>query len=271
MLDNIRIKPFSSMFARLATMVVIAVVMTCACLSPTHVFASEASVGDGGQGTSTLSVIAKEGEDAGAKPVAGMEFAAYEVARIGENGGYQVLGPFASVDVEFDGEMTTAEMKGLASRLAEIAAKLDPDAKATTSSEGIANLGRLEYGIYLVVQTNAEGDASAYTTSDPYLINVPQPNVDGTITYDVKAYPKFKKLPATSIAKNETGNSTQKPTTDEKKPTQTLASTLTKPTATQTAAPKTGDDSSFMGAAGLALVGLATVLVAAKKRKPTQF
>ena len=258
MLGNTRTKLSGGMLARLLVMFGIALATTlCMQLCLSRGFATDASTIDKDKEQATLSVVSVDGEGAEAKPVAGMEFAAYEVARIGENGGYKVLEPFASVTANYDSDMTVSDMKKLAKSLEEIASNHEPNAKAITNSDGVAELGKLENGVYLVVQTNAQGDAVAYTTSDPYLVNVPQFESDGKVTYSVTAYPKFKKLPPTTP--DET------PAWEEKKPV--TANVTTSSTASRSAVPKTDDGTSWITALGLVFVGLTLIVAAAKVRE----
>lgn len=266
--NNRTIAPGSALVQRAAAAMALCAVVLCMCMQVVPASASQADTSVGTDNPATFCVVAVDGEGPDAARVKGMEFAAYKVAKMGASGGYQVLETFSAVDANYDDEMSVAEMKALAQKLAAIVSNVEPDAKAVTDDEGRAELGQLDYGVYLVVQTGATGDAVGYTTSDPYLINVPQFNADGTITYDVEAYPKFKKLSEESSTVEETKSAT----TEKATSTTTTAAKTASPaaswstTAAGVSTPRTGDDTQGMVVVGCAVAGLALVVLAVVSR-----
>ncbi len=102
-------------------------------------------------------------------------------------------------------------------------------ASGVTDADGRAVFGNLAPGMYLVVQTDAAGEAGRYEKTAPYLLAVPQA-VDGAWVDAVTAYPKTELL---------------------KKP--------------ETPVPVTGDSAPLIGL--FAVAGAAAIVIVAVRRK----
>lgn len=112
-------------------------------------------------------------------------------------------------------DMTTDESNALAEEWAQ--AGLEPVCAAVTDGDGCAVIGDLEYGIYLIVQTGADGVSADYMSFEPYLISVPVPGGEAYET-DITLYPKTEKqsLPEeTSQSSEETQQSQSAEETSE--------------------------------------------------------
>ena len=186
------------------------------------------------------------------KNVDGMELSAYQVASIGDGGAYTLDSAYASagqkagVSADFNVNMTAADSEKLAAAMADIAKGKTAKAKATSGSDGAAKFGKLDYGVYLIVQTGKKGTAEGYETLKPFLINVPQFTSDGTV-FKVEANTKPEPTPETEP--------------DNPKPT-TPTTPTNKPTPTNPTTPKTGDSLDLGTMVGITAIGLAAMLVA---------
>ena len=139
--------------------------------------------------------------------IAGAEFTIYKVASIDPGSTYELIDPFTSEKIDFNGTVTAAQMNAAAQSMAKTAqAKKLKGKKATTDSTAKAKFGTLDMGVYLVVQTGAKDTAAKYKTMAPFLVNVPQFN-GGETTYDVVASPKPEPLPAEPKKNPQTGDS----------------------------------------------------------------
>lgn len=79
------------------------------------------------------------------------------------------------------------------------------DQKGTTDAEGKIVFEDLTPGMYLIVQTEAAGEAAAYEKTDPYLLAVPMAE-DGVWVDQVAAYPKTELKPAPETPTPVTGD-----------------------------------------------------------------
>ena len=154
----------------------------------------------------TLTVVVKHEEKGVNRNISGAEFTIYQVAKIGEGNRYELIDPFTNEKVDFNGTMTAAQMNAAAQSMAKTAsAKKLKGKKATTDSTAKAKFGKLDMGVYLVVQTGAKDTATKYKTMAPFLVNVPQFN-GGKTTYDVVASPKPEPLPEEPKKNPQTGD-----------------------------------------------------------------
>ncbi len=134
-------------------------------------------------------VFVRDTKSAPATNVDGMQFTAYKVASLGSNG-YETAADYASTKADFNKEMKAADMLSLAKKMADIAkSKKLKGINAVSNADGEAKFGKVEQGVYLIVQTGSIGKAKNYSTLAPWLLNVPQTTSDGYM-YNVVSAPK---------------------------------------------------------------------------------
>ena len=208
--------------------------LACACLVAAGTFSPRQALA---AQDATLTVVLQHGSGSSATNIDGAKLEAYEVARIGASGSYELLSAYESTGIDFNEQMTASQSLKAAEKLSQAAAGKEPSGSATTGSDGKAGFGQLEEGIYLVVQTGAAGTAEKYSVLPPFLVNVPQVTDDG-IVYDVVAAPKPEVKP-------------EKETTPPDKTTKKTTST-----------PKTGDMIGQDVVVGCCIIGCAALLCA---------
>lgn len=136
-------------------------------------------------------------------PIAGARMAIYQVASLQVRGGgavYTATPAYAPAGIQFEG-MTAAASKRAAAKLAVLAKKQSPRAAASTDAGGQARFTGLDPGIYLVMQTGADGAARGYETLSPYLIMAPavvQTDSGNSWQYQVVSLPKPDVVPKTA-------------------------------------------------------------------------
>ncbi len=197
------------------------------------------------------------------KNIDGMALSAYKVASIGDNGAYVLesayagAGKKAGVSDDFNATMKAKDTEKLAAAMAEIAKGETAKATATSGSDGLAKLGKLDYGVYLVVQTGQKGTAEGYKVIEPFLINVPQFGTpDGTV-FKVEASIKTEPEPE----KKEPEKKEPEKKEPEKKNPETPAKNSPSSTSTSST-PKTGDSMDPGAMVGITAIGLAAMLLA---------
>ena len=182
----------------------------------------------------TLTVFVRDTKSAPAVNIDGMQFTAYKVASL-ESNGYVLDSTYASTKADFNKEMKADDMLKLAKNMADIAKKKKvKGTNAVSNADGEAKFGKVEQGVYLVVQYGSIGKAKNYSKLDPWMLNVPQKTADGFM-YNVVSAPK--------------------PGTATKPPTPT---------------PKTGDQTNWSLVAATTALGLIAMMVAilaARKRR----
>ena len=181
--------------------------LACACLTGSAFNPQTAYAADQ---DASLTVVVKHEEKGAVHNISGVEFTAYRVACLNDGNAYELVEPFTGANVDFNNNMTAAQSIAAAKSMASTAASKKPAGKkATTDTRGNANFGALDMGVYLVVQTGAQGMAQKYTTMPAFLINVPQFE-DGKATFDVvaQAKPELKPVqPAPKKPSPKTGDS----------------------------------------------------------------
>lgn len=185
-----------------------------------------------------------ENDDTPPEPVAGVEVSVYLAALIDENGLYQPLMPFSDFDFSALREMSAADIQGMsyliANRIAE--QEITADMTAVTLSNGTAEFeGIASYGLYLTVQTASVGEAEQYSDFEPFLIQIPNYNVEQGWIHNVKAEPKL------SVAKSSEDITTTVTTTPTLSTQTTSVSSITTAQTVDSEKnsdrPKTGDES----------------------------
>jgi hypothetical protein len=143
------------------------------------------------------------------------EISIYRIADISVKNGdavYTVLDgygafEYAGADVDSLNEYAKSQMGTAKSKGA--------DQTAITDSEGKVEFKDLDYGMYLVLETNKSGVASEYYDFTPFIVNVPFPVVDetkyqGEWNYTVEVEPKTE---ITKVPETPPDSSSQPPTT----------------------------------------------------------
>ena len=172
----------------------LALVLALACAVAAGLFSPRQAVADDPDATLTL-VVKYNADTPDEVNVDGMTLSAYKVAEYGEGNNYYLVdaysaaGPSVGVDADFNKVISAEDANKLAVAMAEIAEAREADASATSGTDGMAAFGTLDYGVYLIVQTGAQGTAEEYDTLAPFLINVPQLTAEEQ-TFDVVAYTK---------------------------------------------------------------------------------
>lgn len=152
-----------------------AVVLFFVCLCMTAVPALAEEQGEKG---SLQIVFEKEGSDV---KIDGASVSVYKVADlefVQDQAVYTLLSEYNQFlktddtghDVTFDG-MTADDSSKLAKDM--VTALKNPVAKGVTGQDGSFSVDNLDYGMYLVGQTNKSGTAAKYKAFDPFLISVP--------------------------------------------------------------------------------------------------
>lgn len=127
-------------------------------------------------------------------PLAGDRYAVVLVARASidaEGVRYETLDAFASADCAW-AELDAGGLRDKAREVHGLAidASVEPAGTLGTNASGVGAVYGLEPGIYLLYRTET-APANADTSADPFLVGVPT-FVDGVLTYDVTAHPKFE-------------------------------------------------------------------------------
>lgn len=144
------------------------------------------------EGKGTLTMIYKYDDKT---PVSGAEISIYRIADLTVTNGnavYETLDGYD--DFEYAGVSVDALNKYAESQ-SMMAKEKKADAVAITDKDGTVVFEDLEYGMYLVLETNRTGVALDYYDFKPFCINVPFPDVDEKIyqghwIYDVEVEPK---------------------------------------------------------------------------------
>lgn len=129
--------------------------------------------------------------------VGGVKLALYKVADVDstEDVGYSITDAFSAVGVQAKDIVYAENLSGIAENLAKYAGdhSIEPEAIATTNSNGYLKFMGLSDGIYLVRQVNTEEDYEklGYTyTTDPYIVAIPSLDSDGKKIRNVVCQPK---------------------------------------------------------------------------------
>lgn len=224
----------------------LAAVLTALCLAafPVHAAVNNVPPLSGQKASLELRFIFNDNKTR--KAIPGAAFTLYRVADLSVSGNAAVftpVAPFKAHSVDYD-HLSASGSEDAAAAFAKLAGKAAPAAKATTDANGTARFSALPYGMYLVVQTGASGQAAAYEKVDPFLAMVPegidQGNGHSEWDYYSVVYPK-----TTIKAKTTPGTSGK----------------------TKTTRVKTGDTTSLFELVGAALIASAALIVLARRLK----
>lgn len=185
--------------------------------------------------------------------ISGAEFSIYQVADLKEDRtGYTIKPPF-----KWDGNLlnikTADEQIKLALHFEKQIRNTNAVARSNTSYDGLVHFSGLKYGMYLVVQTGATGNAKNYTNLKPYLVMVPQYE-DGLWKTNVSTKPK-PELIKTVIPKTTNPKPRPTPTRDEPQKT------------SQVRLPKTGYEKGLFLSTGILMVCGGILILFSKKKK----
>ena len=141
------------------------------------------------KGSLKVSFVLKDTEEGTNTAISGATFEITKVADLNWHGGspeYVLSDGFKDTGVDFNG-MTAAESEKAAATFAGM--NIASLASATTDRNGSATFAGLDHGIYLVEETAVTGEATDYSTVEPYLVLVPG-ITDGEWQYKVVSNPK---------------------------------------------------------------------------------
>ncbi|MCH4071975.1 pilin N-terminal domain-containing protein [Pseudoramibacter sp.] len=221
----------------------LAAVLTALCLAafPVHAAVNNVPPLNGQKASLELRFIFNDNKTR--KAISGAEFTLYRAADLSVSGNTAVftpLAPFKAHQVDYD-HLSASGSEDAAAAFAKLTAKASPAAKAVTDQNGTARFSALPYGMYLVVQTGASGQAAAYEKVEPFLAMAPEAmdQGDGHSQWDYYAvvYPK-----TTVKAKTTPG----------------------KPKASRV---KTGDTTALFELIGAALIASAVLILVARRTK----
>jgi hypothetical protein len=224
----------------------LAAVLTALCLAafPVHAAINNVPPLSGQKASLELRFIFNDNKTR--KAIPGAAFTLYRVADLSVSGNAAVftpVAPFKAHSVDYD-HLSASGSEDAAAAFAKLAGKAAPAAKATTDANGTARFSALPYGMYLVVQTGASGQAAAYEKVDPFLAMVPegvdQGNGHSEWDYYSVVYPK---------------------TTVKAKPTPTT------PGQPKSHRVKTGDTTALFELIGAALIASAVLILVARRTK----
>lgn len=136
-----------------------------------------------------LTILAQHGKTA----IVGMEFQAYRVSTVSEDGTLTVTAPFAAYADELDirgrDDVAWQELAQKLERVVILNSKLSPEAKAKSDKNGTASFKQLPLGLYLIVAQGVEQGSYVYSTA-PFFVLLPEETEQNTWSYAVTANAK---------------------------------------------------------------------------------
>lgn len=146
-----------------------------------------------------------------------LEVRIYRVAEAFANGAFGLITPFSNYPVNIHGITSQTEWKTIANTLSAYvtADQIQPTGTQITSEEGTAVFTQLKTGLYLVSGAVAQHESGTYIF-DSFMVYLPTPQDDGSLSYDVQAKPKCSNYtPATEykVVKlwKDSGNEDKRP------------------------------------------------------------
>lgn len=121
----------------------------------------------------------------------GLSIGIYRVAEAFPDGTFELIQPYASYPVNIHGITRQEQWNTVAETLYSyiLADQVQPDRVEETDDQGMVRFLGLETGLYFVRETVAENASGAYIFNQ-FMIYLPQQQSDGTVDYEVEAYPK---------------------------------------------------------------------------------
>lgn len=178
------------------------------------------------------------------------KFSVFLVGKM-EDGKWTLTGDFSNAEVSLEG-IESSERNEQAKQLYEYAVEHHIQGNdLKTDRNGIAAIGGLEQGVYLVAQTQvwtSEGKGSVQAS--PYLLSIPE-EIDGSYVWDVVTKPKSEWIPQQPQPETPT------------EPTEPDKNTETE----NSKGAQTGDTSSLIPVLFLLTASLGTAIVLYRKRK----
>lgn len=116
----------------------------------------------------------------------------YRIADVAPDGTYTLTGSFADYPVNIYGITDQTEWKEIANTLSAYAAadELPPDLEMQTDDSGAAAFEGLKTGMYLICAVDVAHEQTMYQFEN-FIVCLPQPEEDGTFSYEVSAAPKY--------------------------------------------------------------------------------
>ena len=122
-----------------------------------------------------------------------LEVSLYQVASLKNDGTFELLPELAKCSVSTEKMLSSAEQKNAASTLEAFLAanQIKPKAKALTDKKGDVLFENLQPGLYFVQGIVTEKNGVSYEFRNLF-IPLPIMNADGSLTYEIKAKPKYE-------------------------------------------------------------------------------
>ena len=179
--------------AKGVTMIIMAIFMTAMLLMPSLHAASSVYAYEK---IDTDRLVTLSIEFANGPKVYGMDFRAYKVANIDENGNFEFTEAISAYGLAMPDDQ--AGYRALAETLSSYVARdgINHVARAITNDEGKAYFGALEQGLYLVVADRFTDPRDQMTyIVQPSLVALPYSTDGLTWKYDVTVSPKYTSIP----------------------------------------------------------------------------
>ena len=122
-----------------------------------------------------------------------LEISLYQIASLKGDGTYELLPEFAKCSVSVEKMLSSSEQKNASAALESFLAsnQMKADAKVLSDEKGEVLFANLQEGLYFVQGVVTEKNGISYEFRDLF-IPLPIMNADGTLTFDVKAKPKYE-------------------------------------------------------------------------------
>lgn len=122
-----------------------------------------------------------------------LEISLYQTASLKEDGTFELLPEFAKCSVSVEKMLSSSDQKNAGSTLESFLAanQIKPKAKALTDKKGEVLFENLQPGMYFVQSMVTEKSGTSYEFRSLF-IPLPITSADGTLTYEIKAKPKYE-------------------------------------------------------------------------------
>lgn len=137
----------------------------------------------------SLTIHAEHGKTA----IVGMEFQAYRISTVAQDGTLTVTTAYTSyadeLDIRGKDDVAWQELAEKLERFIILNNKLTPQAKAKSDKTGVAKFSDLPLGLYLIIAQGVEQGNYVYTTA-PFFVLLPEETEKDTWSYSVAANAK---------------------------------------------------------------------------------